>query len=140
MIRKNKEGGDIMIRRNVLFKVFEDNAGGLYMCTYEYRNGNECPIFFRDNYEFNYMELLLDIQAILHGDNPALWCNNMLDENTYFAQHDDILGVINDLEKNSMVVADNAGFYPRNMGSAARFEFFNSTSFECDVEFCSWNI
>lgn len=57
--------------------VYEDNAGGLHLVVFD----NEAtPVFYRTGYERYEGFLCADIDALMHGDSPAMWEANDIDE------------------------------------------------------------
>lgn len=57
--------------------VYEDNAGGLHLVVLD----NEAtPVFYRTGYERYDGFLSADIDALMHGDSPAMWNCNDIDE------------------------------------------------------------
>ena len=57
--------------------VYEDNAGGLHLVVLD----NEAtPVFYRTGYERYDGFLSADIDALMHGDFPAMWDCNDIDE------------------------------------------------------------
>ena len=79
--------------------VYEDNAGGLHLVVLD----NEgTPVFYRTGYERYEGFLSDDIDALMHGDSPATWEFNYIDdldmeylewESELIADGDTVIGV-----------------------------------------------
>ena len=57
--------------------VYEDNAGGLHLVVF---NNEATPVFYRAGYERYDGFLSADIDALMHGDSPATWESNYVDD------------------------------------------------------------
>lgn len=95
------------------FQVWEDNAGGLYLVTFDNLDRVD---YLHAGFEYRQGELLECLAALSRGDDPKYdWEGN----------EEDAQNIYNCIEADSRgfgMVADNKGLYPFRMGSA-RLEF-----------------
>ncbi|MCD8290114.1 MAG: hypothetical protein LUC91_01265 [Prevotella sp.] len=100
------------------FEVYEDNAGGLFLATFD---DNGCCDYLCGEFEQNHEQLLACLYEMAAWNCvPAKDFEGNIDDSGYRS------GLYNELVNGAVMVADNKGIYEDKMGNNAKFELLLS--------------